>query len=192
VEKNVNTKRLFIAIDIDESIRNDLKNEVYKKEHLGHLSWVRPENYHLTLKFLGDVPTSDIDKIAGILEKSTRGRGDTTLTYTTLGVFPSPSRPRVIWVGFKESSDTLKRIANEIDEGLFSELGMQKENRPFTPHLTIARVKKHINKHRLAEFLKKGVDFKKNSFDVKNIVLYESELKQSGAEYRRIKEAALT
>jgi 2'-5' RNA ligase len=189
----VDKKRLFIAVDITESIRNDLRNEVYKNESIGKVSWVKPDNLHITLKFLGNVSAGDIDRIAAIMDKAATGKGEITLTYTKMGVFPNLSRPRVLWVGFEEPSRALKGIVMELEEGLSSLLGTAKEKRPFVPHLTVARIKDHkYAKHvKLSEFIKKGVNLAEGSFKVSQIVLYNSELKPSGAVYTKVRSASL-
>ena len=187
----VDKKRLFIAVDITESIRNDLRNEVYKDKSIGKVSWVKPDNLHITLKFLGNVSAGDIDKIAAIMDKAASGKGEITLTYTKMGVFPNLSRPRVLWVGFEEPAGTLKGIVKELEEGLSSLLGTAKEKRPFVPHLTIARIKDYTKHVKLSELIKKGVNLTEESFKVSQIVLYNSELKPSGAVYTKVKAASL-
>lgn len=193
-----NTKRLFIALDISDSIRNDIDNEVYgsnfyRRKDIGKVSWVKPANLHITLKFLGDTKTGDIIKIGEVMSRATglRGAGALTLDYTGLGVFPNMKRPRVIWVGFNDSSGTLDSIVTEINIGLEKELGIKREMRRFTPHLTLARIRGDVDHNKLAEFIKDGLKLTESSFEVNSIVLYESELKPSGAVYKKVMEPSL-
>lgn len=184
-------KRLFIAVDISESMINDIKSEIYDKISIKGLKWVKAENLHLTLKFLGNVPVGDIDKISSVMEAAAKDKENITLKYTGLGVFPNLSRARVLWVGFEDASNVLENIAAEIDEGLARELGTEREKRRFTPHLTIARLKNFSGHVKLSELIKKGIEFTKDSCEVSEIVLYESVLKKTGAIYTKIKTVSL-
>ena len=184
-------KRLFIAIDISKVVCEDLKNEVYKKVDFGRASWVNPDNYHITLKFLGDVLVSEIDVIAGIMEGAAAGKGEITLACTQLGLFPNLSKPRVLWVGFEDDSGVLVKIVSGLEDALLSMLGIKKERRPFTPHMTVARIKGGVDHIKLSRFVKKGIDLRESSFRISQIILYSSELKQSGAVHTILKTASL-
>lgn len=187
----IEKKRLFIAVDISKAVCEELKKEVYKKVDLGRASWVNPENYHITLKFLGDVPVSEIDAIAGIMEEAAANKGELTLACTQLGLFPNLARPRVLWVGFEDYSGVLGKIVSELEDSLQSRLKIKKERRPFTPHMTVARIKGNVDHIRLSKFVKKGIDLQESSFTVSKINLYSSELKQSGAVHTILKSASL-
>lgn len=179
-------KRLFIAVDISDSTREILKRDMYKKGDFGRVSWVKPENMHITLKFLGDVVIDDIDKIIGIMDKSVLDKEKASLRYAKLGVFPDFLRPRVLWVGYEEDSDALKSIVDNLEDELSKALGIAKERRSFTPHLTVARIKGDVDQTKLADFTKKWAGLKDDSFFVSQIVLYSSDLNPSGAVYTKI------
>ncbi len=187
----VEKKRLFIAVDIADHIRSELTDQVYKKGDFGRVRWVKPENYHLTLKFLGDTTITDIAKISDIMGAVASGSGEVTLTCDRLGLFPHLSKPRVMWVGFTDSGDRLGSIAARLDKELDQSLGIARERRKFSPHLTVARIKGDVNHFKLSGFIKKGVELCNNSFTISSIVLYSSELTRTGAVYTIVKEVSL-
>jgi 2'-5' RNA ligase len=103
--------------------------------------WVRPEGIHLTLKFLGDVPSSRITSITQAVETACRGCDPFTFALVGLGCFPHPRRPRVLWVGVHEPTGTLARLQKNLEKELAG-LGFKPEGRPFQPHLTLGRVQR--------------------------------------------------
>ena len=183
--------RLFVAVDIAESIRDTIRSELYKSTALKNARWVRPENLHLTLKFIGDVRTIDIESVKRVIEKAAAGKGSTTLRYSGMGVFPNVSRARVLWLGFGDGSNILSKVVRGLDEGLFDSLKIEKDTRTFTPHLTVARFKGGVDQSSLKQFLDSGMTLKDDSFYVSDIVLYRSELKQSGAVYTKLHSVSL-
>ncbi len=182
----VENKRLFIAIDIAGSVRDDLKKQVFKMGDFGRANWVQPENYHMTLKFLGDVNVHDIKTVTTIINEVAAKSEKTTLTYTEMGAFPNLSKPRALWIGFDDSTGVMKNIAQEIDKRLSKALGTMKERKEFKPHLTIARIKGEADSIKLSQFVKKGVNLRDNSFEVSKVTLYCSELHRNGAIYTQI------
>ena len=175
--------RAFIAIPLPDEIIVTLA-EIVKdlKSCLPKVSWVKPDNIHLTIKFLGNISEEKVLKIRQIMEKSCLGIAPFFLFGSGLSVFPNIKRARVIWVGVKGDVSLLKTIHYTLDEGLKS-LGFVKEDRSFTPHLTLGRIKKIINERVLIDVIKKYKNFSTSSFKVKEIVLFKSELHPKGAVY---------
>jgi len=136
-----NKIRCFIAIELSEEIKNTLaKIEKELEKTIYGVKWVEPGNIHLTLKFLGYIEKDIVEKIKEILKEIAAGMKPFKIKLSSVGAFPSPSQPRVIWVGIDEGKKESTEIANLIEEKV-SPLGIEKENRAFHPHLTLARVK---------------------------------------------------
>ncbi len=132
--------RSFIAIDIDDpSIVSKLVSLQEDLSNLGaNIKFVEPENIHLTLRFLGEITPFQVEQVKRILNELTFQ--EFTMKIEKLGVFPSISRPRVIWVGVSEGADKVCQLHDFIEDKL-SKLGFRKEKEEFVPHITIGRVK---------------------------------------------------
>lgn len=179
----MSTIRAFIAIDLPEAVReelasiiNDLKQKVPSKS----VRWVRPDNIHLTLKFLGDTKIDSLDHITGGLDRVGREKPPINLTLDKLGCFPNPRRPRVVWVGVSGDIDTLQSLQKMIDQ-MLNPLGWDLDKREFHPHLTIGRIKN--SKKVVDSRLPWGSPMKPLTFPADSLTLYESILKSSGAVY---------
>ncbi len=175
-------KRLFIAVKIE--ISKELKNFIValKKELSNEkIKWVDFKNFHITLKFLGDTPENLIPQIEKALKNLSKNFHKFEMQLQGVGVFKDIANPRVLWIGL-ESNETLKELYQQIEENLET-LGFKKENRNFSPHLTIGRIKFLKNKKGLLEKILKNCDKKWNKFEVKNFILYESILKKEGPTY---------
>jgi 2'-5' RNA ligase len=128
--------RLFVALDIDDTIRSRVVRFLEGvREFAPDARWARPESLHVTLKFIGERCEEDADKIKQQL--ATIVTNSFEVTFRGYGFFPGARAPRVFWVGI-EASPALAGLAVTVDETL-SQLGIVKEQHPFTPHLTLAR-----------------------------------------------------
>ena len=183
-EKSV---RAFLAIELPTDIINEIHviQSRLKKMLTGTVRWVRPEGIHLTLKFFGDVSGNDIIKITGVMEDHGRGTGPFALDVETLGVFPDLNRPRVIWLGMGGDVERLIRFQKSMDHKLH-ESGFEKENRPFRPHLTLARIKDPKSLIGLAEIIEKMDKEKAGHFDAMGLTLFRSQLTPGGAVYSKL------
>ncbi|GAB4541999.1 MAG: RNA 2',3'-cyclic phosphodiesterase [Thermodesulfovibrionia bacterium] len=182
--------RCFIAIDIDEGIKrsvSELQNEL--KGCNADLRWVKPENIHLTLKFLGDVEEKRIDKIKGKLIDACARYNAFTIEIKGMGLFPDKKRPRVLWVDVRDNNSLLG-IQRDIEDAMAS-IGFEKEDRGFSPHLTIARFRSLKGIEALYDKIQLHKDDSLGLMDVKTVSLMESKLKPSGPEYRRVAEVCL-
>lgn len=133
--------RCFIAIELSQEIKQALgqiEEELQKK--IRGVKWVKPDNIHLTLKFLGNIEKETVEDIKKILDEVSSGAQPFKIRLSAAGAFPSPSRPRVIWVGIDEGKTESTELADRIDEEV-EYLGIEKESRAFHPHLTLARLK---------------------------------------------------
>jgi len=180
------TVRAFVAIKLPDELIVRLK-EVRDTFAFSQkdISWVRPGSIHLTLKFLGDIATDEVDTVAAALTLASAGIRPFTLKARSLGAFPSERSPRVLWAGI-EDHDELRTLHQNIEDRLFDS-GFDKDGRPFHPHLTLARIKNPSAGRQLAKKLETtrpdiDVDFRVDYF-----VLFKSVLTQKGAEHTELK-----
>lgn len=133
--------RLFVALELPEAMKEALADiiEELRREQAAPLRWVRPEGVHLTLKFLGAVPTARLSAVEAALAEAVPDPFQIHLTLDRLGTFGGPNRTRVIWVGISGQTEELAALAQRIDNAL-TRVGFPPETRPFSPHLTLARV----------------------------------------------------
>lgn len=175
--------RLFIAIEIPDDIKEFLYQLICLKTSLDGVSIVQKGNFHITLKFLGEVKESLIPDIANTLKKISCQFSPFTLRITYPGVFPDKFKPRVIWIG-TENTDNLKEMAKRIDEEMES-FGFKRENKNFKSHITLARVKNFHNGKYLYDKIIKRFSEKSPQlqFQVKEFVLMKSILTAKGSIY---------
>lgn len=190
------TIRTFIAIELDAALRAalaELQSEL-KRAPLARLGrWVDPNGIHLTLKFLGNVPANRLPELRQALHRAAREVEPFELTLAGLGCF-SPKQPRVIWVGVQDPSGALGRLqcAVERETGI---IGFPAEDRPFSPHLTLARVRDQANGRERADlgaWVKARQVGQLATMRVAEVALMRSDLRPSGAVYTRLETARLS
>jgi 2'-5' RNA ligase len=181
--------RTFIAIELIDAIRNELAQIQARLRYSGaDVKWVERENIHLTIRFLGEVREERIEEVSSALDEVARGSRPFEISIKDLGVFPKLEFPRVVWVGLEKGKDESREIAREVDERL-ERLGFQRESRPFSPHLTIGRVRSPKNKAALKEKLLSTKIEKVLSQKVNSIILFKSELTSQGPIYTKLHES---
>lgn len=180
------TFRAFIAVDLPETVRL-LLAEVQEtlKSHRLAIKWVRPQNIHLTLKFLGDTDTAQIAKIIAAMTLAVKDCSGVSLTAKDIGVFPDLKRPRVIWAGLNGQLEILENLQRTLDDHL-ADLGFAKEARTFNAHLTLGRVKGQIASARMKTAIDESKGFESEPFGVDRIILLKSELRPAGAVYTQV------
>ncbi|MBE1423395.1 2'-5' RNA ligase [Desulfomicrobium macestii] len=181
--------RLFIGIPLPGEYAQIIRQiqAAWKKRLASKVSWVRPELAHVTLRFLGEV---DEDKVPAIVQAMQEAaRGSFAAQGGAGGFFPAVGAPRVVWVGLRQGREECAAYFEKLDEGL-AQAGFLAESKPFSPHLTVARVKTAARNDEWSALL---VDLKKDwpAFTVSHVVLWQSILKPSGPEYRRVAEVEL-
>ena len=180
--------RLFIAINFSKELLNDISDKTKKlKNVFPDLKWVRPQAMHLTLKFLGETqlePTLLKNKLETALSRI----DSFTFTTTQVGFFPGERKPRVYYLGITLPEE-LNQIYKNIEQQ-FSELGFPKENRPFKPHITLARIK-NTNLTAVDIEKLKAVQFDPYEVFVSAVDIMKSKLNPSGAEYTIVQKCAL-
>jgi RNA 2',3'-cyclic 3'-phosphodiesterase len=182
--------RLFIAIEIPGEIRNALA--AFLKElpkNAPKAKWVRPENLHVTLKFLGSTDPTKLGQIESSL-KAIRSPQPVTLEFRGLGFFPNEKRPRVFWAGMNSSAN-LQPLAADVDRSMHQH-GFLLEERPFAPHLTLARFDPPGLPANLASAVKQNASRAFGSMTAREFHLIESKLKPTGAEYTTLKSFPFT
>jgi RNA 2',3'-cyclic 3'-phosphodiesterase len=178
-------KRIFIAIKVEPGAEL-LKMISTVKELLGaeNIKWVDPANIHITLAFLGDTQEKRIKNLDNMLKESCRGYHEFDFLLAGTGVFKNFRDPRVIWVGIK-SQEKLSKLYDIIAYGL-NEIGMGIEKRQFRPHLTLGRVKSVKDTENLKKVLEKFRDTEFQKVLVKEVILFESILLQTGPIYKSL------
>jgi 2'-5' RNA ligase len=173
--------RLFIAIDFPEGVKNVLLETVAQMgQQLPNkaVRWVKPEQMHLTLRFLGDTAVSQLPDLQNQLTQLTSQHSFFRLHLNDAGAFPNRERPRVVWAGLDGDLAKLEKMQTELEDRIVA-LGWSREKRPFSPHVTLGRVKDA----RQVQALNWDVDLAKMEFGVTAVRLVQSELRPSGAVY---------
>lgn len=182
--------RCFIAVTLPASLKQAVGSVTNSLKETGaDVKWVPEENLHLTMKFLGATDEGKVDEITGALRKKISPRPPFYIKIGGVGSFPGGRHPRVIWVGIQENGH-LEDIYQSVED-VMRKFGYPPEDRPFSPHLTIGRVR---SGKRLSEMLKKLDEFRAADFaelEVKGVTLMKSELKPGGAEYSSLAEIPL-
>jgi 2'-5' RNA ligase len=179
--------RAFIAFKLPEEIIAHIRRVQDGIRPYGlRVSWVKPENIHLTLKFLGDIRPEDVDRIGDAMTGAAEGESSMSLKAGGIGVFPGVRQPRVLWIGLKGETGRLIAFQKKLETGLVP-LGFERESRLFKAHLTLARVKGEIDARQLVEIIEKFGSLDSEVFQTREMILYKSDLKPSGAVYTRLK-----
>lgn len=175
--------RAFIAVNLNVEIRefiSSLKNCFNSEEF--KVKWVEKNNLHLTLKFLSYISPDQIKLVSLSLKEITNQFNPFLLKLSSdIGVFPTYQAPRIVWVGIKEGTNELIKLYNSI-EILLHKRGFSKENKKFSSHITIGRIKYIKDKNNLINILE-DINVKCISQEVKSIELMESKLTPSGPIY---------
>ncbi|MCX5700884.1 MAG: RNA 2',3'-cyclic phosphodiesterase [Candidatus Omnitrophica bacterium] len=186
--------RTFIAIDLPDNIKETLRQLQDKLKASGaEVNWVEPENIHLTLKFLGEIDKALLPKIISVIEAAALSTTQFTAKISSCGAFPKLNFPKIIWLGVDSGADKIKDIARGLEDSL-AQLGVPKEERTFSAHITIGRTKSQQNRDKLIQGLGElGSCLEKDSleFNVGKISLFKSTLTPNGSIYEVLKEVNL-
>lgn len=185
------TIRSFIAVKLPETVVSHIADVQDELKRAGfRMSWVRPGNIHLTLKFLGNIEKDAVDDIALGMRQALSGGNPLTLRAKGLGVFPTMKNPRVLWVGLTGDIPALFDLQNRVEENM-DRLGYPKENRKFKAHLTIARIKSRLDLKKLSDKIAQFSSFESEPFTVNDVILFQSDLNPTGAIYTPLAKAPL-
>jgi 2'-5' RNA ligase len=187
--------RCFIAVELPDEIKSGLKKlqAQLKSGSQSPVKWVDPYSIHLTLKFLGNVASDRTGSITEAMKEASQGVSPFQLEVKDLGVFPNLRRVQVAWVGVSGEVDKLARLQQQIESALAG-LGFAPENRRFTPHLTLARLRDRASPEERQRFGQLIADTRFEaaySLPVEAINLIRSQLSREGAIYSRISSVEL-
>jgi 2'-5' RNA ligase len=188
--------RIFLAIELPAEIRRKVKNvqdmiQDSSTSSLKEVKWVEENNIHLTLKFLGELIPKQIESLIQGAKEAVQSSIPFSLSLKNLGAFPGWSRASVVWVGVETGREEVIRIYKRLEETL-SSLQFEKEGRPYSPHVTIGRIKRRRDKgNRQYDLEKPNSDFSTEAFHVEKVSVMKSTLTPTGPIYERIESIPL-
>ena len=186
----MNQIRTFIALDFPLSILDPIEQQTKRlRQTLGNevIRWVLTHNMHLTLKFLGNVPVSHLEFLKQMLAQATDSITQFDLQIGGIGSFPNSNRPRVLWVGIHAPA-ALSNLQKAIEEGA-KRLGYEKEERPFSPHLTLGRVRQGLDGKDLQKISNALSSIQLGKIGiarVDSVHIYKSDLNSEGSVYTKL------
>jgi 2'-5' RNA ligase len=176
--------RVFVALDIPEAVRAAISDlAVRLRPVCRNARWVRIESAHVTLKFIGEVPPEKVEAIKAVLAPI-RLHSPIEMKFRNVGFFPDERRPRVFWAGIEAGAE-LGELAVAAETAL-EPLGIAREQRAFSPHLTLARFESPHRLDRLQDAIAAAGPLEFGRTVAKEFHLYQSVLKRGGAEYTRL------
>ncbi len=181
--------RAFLGIEVTDEVRaalSALRRELERCR--ARVRWVRPENVHVTLKFLGEVNGETAAQVGAVMEEAAGG-GPFRFAVEGLGTFPPRGKPRVIWAGVSDGADAVSRLQARLEKGL-QPIGFRKEQN-FVPHLTIGRVKSPKNAEKLLPAIEGHAGTMFGWCTAAEMVLFESTLTPQGSVYSTVVKQAL-
>jgi 2'-5' RNA ligase len=188
--------RVFIAIELPAHVCDAIQKQIVRlRQTLGNdlIRWVPTQNMHLTLKFLGDTTTAYLDFLKQMLSREAESHPQFNLQLGGLGAFPNSRRPRLLWIGIHAPAD-LVSLQRSIEEGT-TRLGYEQEERAFSPHLTIGRVRQNIGPPELQKIRTALDTIQPGNIGiarVDSIHLLKSDLQPSGSIYTKLFSAPLS
>jgi RNA 2',3'-cyclic 3'-phosphodiesterase len=187
--------RAFIAVEINEAVREKLAGvQDELREAGGHVSWVKPQNIHSTLVFLGDLFSDSVSAVADALVKATSACKPFEMEIRGLGYFGSPRSPRIVWSGIASpgvvgGATPLVELQNAMLVAVLA-TGLKPDTKPFKPHFTIGRVRSNRNAAALVGMIEAKEDESFGKVAVQRVVLMKSILSAQGPEYSIVQAAA--
>ncbi|MEM7478636.1 MAG: RNA 2',3'-cyclic phosphodiesterase [Planctomycetota bacterium] len=187
----MDTTRVFAAVEIGEPARSIMGRLMRKLEtRVDHVRWTPLDQFHLTLKFLGEVDNRQLPEICQRLKSCAQAVSPFAVEVRGLGSFPEAKPPRVLWAGVEQGSDSLQSLNESLNQS-FAEMGFAIEPRRFTPHLTLGRIGKGIDYELLAECIAETTSKVETRFEVDELVLMSSERERGRYAYQSIEYAEL-
>ncbi len=177
--------RLFTGIDLPEHVLNVFERLLVSLRPTAHLKWSPVYNLHLTTRFIGEWREERLDELKDALAK-VPPRSAIAVELRGLGWFPNPRRPRVFWAGVETGPD-LAALAHDIDNAL-NPIGLPPEDREFSPHLTLARIKQPVPMEKLQQAIAKLESVEFAAFQADRFYLYRSQPGAAGSIYTKLAE----
>jgi RNA 2',3'-cyclic 3'-phosphodiesterase len=175
--------RLFAGIELSREVVDNLEKLLQRLKPVARIKWSPVANLHITTKFIGEWPDGRLEELAGAL-RGLPSCDPMPIAVRGLGWFPNPYSPRVFWAAV-EAPPTLVTLARETDHAL-ARLGVEPERRPFSPHLTLARVREPIPLTALQQAVAALPDTRFGEFTADRFFLYLSVLQPQGSEYTKL------
>lgn len=182
--------RLFLAVEVPETHRRSIDKALRPlRTAIPDAKWTARDSWHVTLKFLGEVPDDRLEEVFRIATESVRDSSNVKSRLTGLGVFPSQRRARVIWIGLEDSDHLLEHLAARM-ESMFQSGGFRAEGRKLQPHLTVCRLRTPMDLTEIVEAFEEE-RLEGSTFEISRAVLFRSRLSRSGAAYEALKSLEL-
>jgi RNA 2',3'-cyclic 3'-phosphodiesterase len=182
--KSTPTWRVFCAIDLPQPIRERLRQHIERlRGAVPHAkaSWSRETNIHLTVKFLGDIPTTAAETLSHAASRAVAGISVSRIVIQQTGVFPKHGPPRILWIGVDDPSGGLQKLHQRLEKEC-SSAGFSRSEQLFHPHLTIARLR-GIEGARTLAAIHQQLEFAAIEAQVSELLVFRSELSAQGSKY---------
>ena len=175
--------RTFVAVPTSSTLQ---KRAAYLIDRLrcsdANVNWMKPDNLHLTIKFIGDVPNTEVSQVCQAVGTAVGSHGPFAVSYEGMGAFPNCERPKVIWLGVTQGSERLMQLHASVDNSL-CDLGILPERRPYQPHLTVGRLRRPVPSPQLGELMAQYEEFSAGTVVVKELLVMASFLGRGGPTY---------
>jgi RNA 2',3'-cyclic 3'-phosphodiesterase len=193
VPENSKSWRLFIAIELPAYVRQKIRQHVdtlRRELPDARASWTREDNLHLTLKFFGDTPVERVESVSTALRFAANHVSPFEMELSGCGAFHTRGKPNVLWIGINDPSNNLHKLYESL-ENECARVGFDRDQRPFHPHLTIARIRHPEHARELAE-LHRSTSCNSQMIEVSDVCLVRSELSSQGSRYTILSRHELT
>jgi 2'-5' RNA ligase len=175
--------RTFIAVESSGAVASRAAALIDRLRSSGaKVAWVKPEQFHWTLKFLGDVDLTQTAEVCRVVGEAVASIEPFDVEVRGVGAFPDIARPRTVWLGVSDGSEPLAKLAEAIDIRL-AEIGFKRDARRFNPHLTLGRVRSAENVEALGEQLARWADYPGGMMEVDEVIVFASFLERDGARH---------
>jgi 2'-5' RNA ligase len=184
--------RCFVATELPDAVRTRLADLQKGLAALDRdVRWTRPDQIHLTIKFLGEVPDADVPGVCGVAAKVARACAPFAIEVRGAGCFPPRGPARIVWAGLGDLPDALINCHREI-ESAYAEIGFKPEDRPFHPHLTVGRVRDPRGSYSVRTAVDNQQHFTGGTLQVEELVVFQSILDRSGPTHLVLSRARLS
>jgi 2'-5' RNA ligase len=176
--------RTFIGVDLGESIRKSaIALQQFLAKSSAEVKWVTPESMHITLLFLGDVEDRELHSVCRVVKEIASREPPFSVRVSGVGAFPSARRPKIVWAGLTEGVEELQRLHESLEEKMLDLGFCGKEEREYTPHLTLGRAKSEADGLTLAPELAKRLHWDGGRTLVEEVLVFSSLLEKDGPVY---------
>jgi 2'-5' RNA ligase len=184
MRENTHLWRVFCAIELPETVREVVLQHIKRLREAvpdAKASWARDANLHLTIKFLGEISATSVAGFSNAAARAVAGQSPFTIRLEQAGVFPKHGPPRVLWIGVNDVSGKLGELHAHLEDEAAKD-GFEKEDRPFHPHLTLARLRQPRHARELAD-AHQQMEFEPVEIAVTELLVIRSELSSAGSKY---------